>query len=62
MGELLTCIRDRITWYGYVNVSAPSLLKPDINVYAVLDLTTDQALCRYIEFQYYLLVYRRLES
>ena len=33
----LTCIRERTTWYGYVDVSAISLLAPDIIVYAVLD-------------------------
>ena len=33
----LTCIRERTTWYGYVDVRALSLAAADIIVYEALD-------------------------
>ena len=33
----VTCIRERMTWYGYVAHNAPSFDAPDMTVYAVLD-------------------------
>lgn len=32
-----TCIRERTTWYGYVEARANILLAPDMIVYAVFD-------------------------
>lgn len=32
----LTCIRERMTWYGYVMAIATSLAEPDIRMYSVL--------------------------
>jgi hypothetical protein len=34
---VVTWIRERITWYGYVAQSAASFDAPDMTVYAVLD-------------------------
>jgi hypothetical protein len=35
--EKRTCMRERMTWYGYVEHSAASFDAPDMTVYAVLD-------------------------
>ena len=34
---VVTWMRKRITWYGYVAQSAPSFDMPDMSMYAVLD-------------------------
>lgn len=35
-GRRLTCIRLRMTWYGYVHPIAISLADPDMRMYSVL--------------------------
>jgi hypothetical protein len=37
MYQIVTWIRERMTWYGYVADSAPSLDAPDMKVYVMFD-------------------------
>jgi len=38
-GRVVTWMRERTTWYGYVAQSAASFDAPDMSVYAMLDCT-----------------------
>jgi len=43
-GMVATCMRERITWYGYVPHSAAIFDAPDMSVYVVLDYTKTKLL------------------